>query len=123
MSHFNNKNNQIDQYSNEFHKLYEMDEAYNPNYSAELIFNRRELELLKNQLIEKDMIINNLNYQFLKHKEDHNKILNERYSQNYEIKDIQENYEKILNENIEKTQKLNELREKNFLIENENYVI
>lgn len=124
MNHYINNNLLKGEYSNEFMKGSEKNEDYyNNNLTAELSFNQREIELLKNKLMEKDLIINKLNYQVLKQKEDVNKLLNERDCQKFEIKDIQENYEKCLNENLVKTQSLNELRENNLHVENENYVI
>lgn len=124
MSHFRVKVNDYDdnQYSDGFYKQPEKYEVNNKNYNAELSLNQREFELLKNQIIEKDLIINKLNYQLIKIKEDLSKKITERDCQDYEIKEIQENYEKCLTENIDKTQQLNNLREKNLHLENENYV-
>jgi len=90
---------------------------------SEVDFCERELQLLKNQIIEKDLIICKLNYQINKLKEDNIKIINERDSQFLEIKELKENYEKCLNEIIEKTEKLGEIRQKNLHLEKENFVI
>lgn len=119
-----NNSREKDNYPVEFNKVSEKNESCcNFNCPAELSLNRREFELMTNKVMEKDLIINKLNYQILKHKEEYNKLLFEKDSQKFEIKDIQENYERCLNENIENSQKLNEIREKYLHIEDENYVL
>jgi len=73
--------------------------------------------------MEKDLIINKLNYQILKNKEDWIKLSNEKEIQSLEIIELKQNIDNNFKEDIEKNQKLNEIMQKNLFLESENYVI
>lgn len=97
-------------------------EIHDCNCSFQNNFLQKEIQLLKNQIMEKDLIMNKLNFQILKNKEDYNKLINDDEIKNIEIKELKQNIEKNFNEDILKNHKLNEMMEKNLFLESENYV-
>lgn len=87
--------------------------------SSEYNINIQEFELLKTQLREKEILIENLNFQISKSKQEYMKVSSDKESINLELLEIKQNLNKTKNESINT---ISYLKDKILHLEEDNFV-